>query len=789
MLLPAMVFGQLAPPRSVAVSDDIFAVPVNPAGLAVQPGTQLGLLTPLTDSASVKPAYYLGGGDGASGAAVAFYKPGKYYHYRLAFSAALASGFYFGYGVELGKGIVPSYSLGFLYRPIRQLSLGAAGYHLTGRNGQPAGYRTGIGLRPFGNRITLGADALLDSKGSLADAELTLAAEPVNGVVVEGFYTRESQTAGISLGVNFAHHGVRAIRRVSGTSDRFAEPVGVYHYTDARRRSILSPVTSDKFVLLEFSGSLPEERPRFSLFGKRGGNLTDMVLRIRRYAHQADVAGLVLYIKGSPGGPAKVEEIRNAIREFKRSGKPVYAYLDDAGNAGYLLASAADQVFLNPAGDVWLTGIATQLVYFKSLLEKVGIRANTIHIGKYKSADEMFARDSASTANLEQLNAYLDDYYRSFTRDIARSRRLPVDTVRAIIDRGPFTALEAVRSGLVDSLLYRDQLRHLIEQSEGRPHYRLVSRSEEEQAVDWHYDWEAPNRQEIAVIFAIGPITGGESRRSPLTGSVTMGAETIARAIRTARKSPAIKAIVLRVDSPGGSALASDIIWREVHLTTTGEDAKPVVVSMGNVAASGGYYISAAADKIVAQPGTVTGSIGVIFGQLNYQQLLEKIGVNVQTLQRGKNAALLDPAREMTEPERRKIYRLIDTTYQRFVRKVADGRGLPADSVDALGQGRIYSGEAAVHVGLVDGLGGVIRAVDLAKTAANIPASTEAELRYYPNYPLNLFDFLTQTPTFKSKATLPREIVQALQQAEQMTLFGEDRVLYLLPYVLQLKNE
>lgn len=401
----------------------------------------------------------------------------------------------------------------------------------------------------------------------------------------------------------------------------------------------------------------------------------------------------------------------------------------------------------------------------------------------------MFTRDSSSAANLEQLNAYLDDYYQTFTTSIAHSRNISLDRAKFLIDHGPYGAQKALQAGLVDSLLYHDQLRAMIERNGKASGNHLVTLQEEKQATDWQYNWETTFRKKIAVIFAVGPITPGESQISPLSGSVSMGAATIVRAIRTARENPSIQAIVLRVDSPGGSALASDFIWREVHLTTTGNHPKPVIVSMGDVAGSGGYYISMAADSIIAQPGTLTGSIGVLFGQFSYRKLMEKIGVHAQTLQRGENADFLDPTRQFTEQERNKIYQLIDTTYQAFVNKAAAARGLPPDSVNQLGQGRIYSGTAAVQVGLVDALGGISKAIDMAKNAANIPPESSVDLEYLPNYPLNFFDLLTPTPTLKYNTFIPNEILNALKETEQVNLLSSEKILYIIPFGVQVNQE
>ncbi len=789
VVLCTPAFGQIAPTQSTATTDDIFALRWNPAGLAVNEGFQFGLAGPLQAHSLEDASFYLSSSSGEGAFGLSFYKPGEQYHYRAVSSTALTRGMYFGYGITFGKAWYPAYSLGLLLRPLPYLSLGAVGNNLTASNTQPLEYRAGVALRPFGNRFTVGTDLLLNSEGDVLDTEFTLTTEIVDGVTLDAFYLQESQTVGVGIGVNLQHHQVRAVQGFAANgAGRYPDPVGIYQFSSARKRSVLSPVKRDKFILMEFDGSIPEERPRFWLFGARGRTLTELIMQIQKYSRQPDVAGIVLSIQDPQIGPAQVNEIRRALQQFRAGGKKVYAYLESGSNLNYLLASAADKIYLNPGGDLWPTGIASQLIYVKSLLQKVGVKAEFIRIGEYKTAGEMFTRDSASTANLEQLNAYLDDVYTSFTRAISRSRAVPVDSVKSLIDRGPYGARRALKTGLVDSLFYRDEFKKFIKEGQRGGQYRLLSEKEYGQQHDWIYDWESPIQDKIAIIYAVGPITTGESNRSPFTGSTNMGAETIAEALRDARNNPGVRAIVLRVDSPGGSALGSDIIWREVQLTSAGEDKKPVIVSMGDVAASGGYYISMAADTVLANPETVTGSIGVVFGEFIFKELIEKIGVHTQILKRGDQADMLDPSRDLTEDERTRIYQLMMETYNNFVGKAAQGRGMSPDSVDSLSRGRIYSGQRAHTVGLIDELGGIAQAISLARDAAGIPADKPVAFDYYPKYAVKLFDLLSESPTFKSKLDLPKDIQNALQQVEQMTFLTDEQILYLLPYSIQMEQ-
>ncbi|HKJ68236.1 MAG TPA: S49 family peptidase, partial [bacterium] len=548
ILVCTPVFGQIAPTQSVATTDDIFALRWNPAGLVVNEGFQFGMAGSFEAQSPEDVSYYLSSGTGEGAAGLSFYKPGQRYRYRFVSSTALARGMYLGYGITFGKAWHPAWSLGLLLRPLPFLSLGAVGDNLTTTNNQPLEYRTGVALRPFGNRFTVGADFLMNSDGRVLDREFTLTSELIDGVTLDAFYLQESQSLGIGVGLNLRHHQIQAVQEFADNGAvRYPDPIGVYRFSSARKRSVLSPVHRDKFILMEFDGPIPEEHPRFTLFGARGRTLTQLILQIRKYSGQPDVAGIVLAIDNPRLGPAQVNEIRRALEQFKSTGKKVYAFLESGSNLNYLLASVADRIYLNPAGDLWLTGIASQLIYVKSLLQKIGVQAEFIRIGEYKTTGEMFTRDSASTANLEQLNAYLDDFYSSFTRAISRSRALPLDTVKALIDRGPYGANRALKTGLVDSLLYRDEFKQFIKEGQGTRPHQLLSEKEYADLHAWKYDWEIPLHDKIAVIYAVGPITTGESNRSPFTGSTNMGAETIAKALRDAREHPMVKAVVLRV--------------------------------------------------------------------------------------------------------------------------------------------------------------------------------------------------------------------------------------------------
>lgn len=787
-----VVNAQFAPPQSVAETDDIFSIRNNPAGLVSQSGSQFGVVAPLYSLAGDSLEFYLGSGMGNSAVGYSVRVIGGEVTGRFVSSFKIGSGAYVGYGIDFGRPIAPTYGLGMMFHPLEALSLGISLENLTGANTGLTHSTAGVALRPFGNRFTIGTDGIYtyhqETGDYETDARLYVSAEPVSGIRLNAHYTYESGIIGGGIGLNLGHHGIRGEADVAGDGVGDAlRGTAAYHFSDASRRSVFQPVRQDKWVSLTLKGSLPEERPRFSIFREqKRKNLTDIVVQIDEYGKRDDIAGLVIHLHPLEGGLAKHQEIREALARCKKRGKKVYVYMEQGGNGAYYLASVADKVFLNPGGLLWLTGVQSQLVYTKNLLKKLGIEAEVVQIGRYKTAGESLTRDSASTAELEQLNDYFDTFYDEFTTAIAGSRQMSVDSVKRLVDSGPFDSRRAKSSGLVDSLIYADQLKEIVDGNGERS--SLYSQKDFQKLRDWRYTWEPMLESRIAVIYAVGNIVPGKSNRSPFSGSNNMGAETIARAIESARENDQVKAIVLRVDSPGGSALASDIIWREVRRTTTGDDAKPFVVSMGDVAASGGYYISMAADTILADRGTLTGSIGVIAGTFNMSELLENIGVNTQVIKRGENADFLSPTKELTERDREKLRTIIGEMYEQFVEKASEGRDLPVDSLKQIARGRIYSGEDALANGLIDELGGIHDAVGIARKLAGIDEEEEVTLQYYPKYEPGVFGMFQQSAVQEWIQRLSPESRRYLESLEQARLVSKEQVLFLAIHLPAFKD-
>jgi len=420
----------------------------------------------------------------------------------------------------------------------------------------------------------------------------------------------------------------------------------------------------------------------------------------------------------------KVQEIRDAVLDFRKSGKRISAYLEYAGEREYYLATAADKIYLVPTGSLDVTGIATYEVFLKGTLDKVGAQADFEKIGDYKTAPNQLTQTTFTPAHREMTESLSRDMYEQLVRGIAETRKKKVEDVRSLIDEGPFLGRDAVRLGLVDGLAYEDQLddQGAVSKSgtiEGQVYARARRRTAPRSAP------------RIAVVYVTGIINSGDSGFDPLNGEVA-GSAPLVKAIRSARADDSVRAIVVRIDSPGGSSVASDVIWRELTVTKDEKPSRPLVASMSDLAASGGYYVAMAAPSIVAQPGTLTGSIGIFGGKFITGGAYEKVGANIESVIIGRNAGIESPERPFTDSERQKLREQIRDFYDGFIQKVAASRKMPVERVDQLAQGRVWTGAQARERGLVDALGGLDRAIALAKERAGIAADTEVDVVTYP---------------------------------------------------------
>ncbi len=456
----------------------------------------------------------------------------------------------------------------------------------------------------------------------------------------------------------------------------------------------------------------------------------DLVEALERAAYDRRVVGLVARLGGAPLGMAQVQELREAVRAFRARKKFAYAFAETFGEfapsgGSYYLATAFDQIWLQPSGDVGLTGILMESPFLRGTFDKLGVKPRLDHRYEYKNAMNVYTEKKYTPAHREAVEKVMHSWYGQILRGVSEGRRIPEPELRALIDRGPFVGQEALKSRLVDSLVYRDEVYERVKRRAG-PGAEFVPLGS--------YLGRAgrPHRQgsTIALIYGVGGVRRGKSGFDPLFGEPAMGSDTVAGAFRAAIEDAGVKAIVFRIDSPGGSYVASDTIWRET--VRARKAGKPVIASMGDLAGSGGYFVAMAADKIVAQPGTITGSIGVLGGKAYTAGFWEKLGITWDEAHAGQNARMWSGAWDYSPSEWARGQAMLDRIYEDFTSKVADGRRLPKERVLKIARGRIWTGEDAQALGLVDELGGFPTALRLAKQAARIREAEEVNLRVFP---------------------------------------------------------
>lgn len=516
--------------------------------------------------------------------------------------------------------------------------------------------------------------------------------------------------------------------------------------TEVKKNSVIEFDLSD--VNDDYAGKYKD--PTFSLFeSEKKIGVTDVIYALEEAAKDDKIKGISILNNSSMLGLAQTKSLRDALTEFKKSGKFIVSYANGYSQKDYYLNSVSDTIFLNPSGGMDFKGLATDVMYFKDLQEKSGIKMEVIRHGKYKSAVEPFLDNKMSEANREQLTEMLGSIWNSLVAEISVSRKLPVEKLNEIatglLARTPELALQ---NKLIDKIAYEDQyhngIRKALGVKEKDEDYNKIGLSDYTRNVaNTPKNVSADDR--IALIYAQGEIGSGE-------GDVSyIGEKSIIRSLIEARKDKKVKAIVLRVNSPGGSALTSDLIWREIELT---KKTLPVVVSMGNYAASGGYYIACNANTIFAEKNTITGSIGV-FGTLpNATELTQRIGINTVEVKTHANASDYSPLKPLDPNMRNVVQEEVERIYTDFITKVANGRKMNVAQVDSIGQGRVWTGEQALKIGLVDKIGGLKDAI---KEAAKLAKSTDYRVVDYPEYEIDFMDQFKKFPFAKSRETLLKE--------------------------------
>ncbi len=720
--------------------------------------------------------------------------------YTLGYGMKLARNIYVGYSyswhasenADINKG--ESWSLGALFRPHRMVSIGLVARDLNspdyfGTKFKPI-YETSLGVRPVGEKLTLFGTWTARAEnldGSLPEEQPTsFMAYGIEYAALDGLTLRlgadenENLSASIlfsittgTLGTVFTHD--------PGEGDQEDRGYGTTILTAGNlwRESVFLPPTN--YIEINMSGSIGETRPPFSIFS--GGpqyTLWDLLQKIEHARNSRDIKAIVLRCGGMGGNFAVYDELRQAILDFRRSGKKVLAYVENPGNGVYYLATACDYIALQPNGYIGLVGLKSEGIFLRGTLDKLGMKAYYARVGKYKSAVEPLTEDEYTEPSEEAVNALLDDVYEKMLDDIAAGRGFTPEQAREMIDRGPFIPSQALRENLVDTLAYWDEISGIVGDLVDGSVTRLpYSRFARRMPADPRWD-EPPV---IGIVYGVGGITHGTNRRDMWLGEI-MGSETIMAALRAMREDNKIAAVVFRVDSPGGMMTASDKIRREVELTAK---EKPVIISMGGVAASGGYHISCDGTMILADEATVTGSIGVLNLWLHTRGFYEKIGANKDIFLRGQHADIFPTWREVTDDDLELAQYYVDKYYDKFVRDVAEGRAMAFDNVHGIAQGRVWSGKRAERLGLVDKIGGLTDAVMMAKRQAGIPEDRRVDFKILPEAGGLLERMMASLGTsVTGEIDVPDELREIMGDTAYLHAYDEP-ILYLMPYRMEIE--
>jgi protease-4 len=758
-----------------ATTDDFLATKVNPAALGFGNAGGVGYLHSFQDKHMKKNwALFLN----LKSLGYCYEKMDSTELHTLSDGSKIAKNIYFGSDyvwkpAGFWKG---DWGLYFLTRPWDFLSIAGSWRNISKNN---ESYTMGFGLRPirvkgrFCYKISLTCDATYSNK-EWRKPIVGIQTQFLNGVHLNGYYDFENE--GISVGVGF---DISHFKTGAQYSDKSKSGMVYGNISDKRFHSFLTHDKQNKFYNYKLSGAVYDIQPvqkfgPFEFVTSSGNTMEEIIEKVKTLKNDERIQGIVFQSGNLAAGLAKFQELQDAFIDFKSSGKKIIFYYDYIMNSNYVFASSiADKIYLNPGGILDLRGISASMPYIKGLLDTLGIDVIRFQSHAYKNAANMFTETHMTEAEREMYEDFLSELYAQMVLMISEGRGMTDQQVRTAIDNGPYLIAErAYEAGLVDGLIYRDQLEDTL-----KVLYEGAQITQQYKIPENRLDWSDDPTSKIAVIYAIGNIHSGKS-----VPGKSIGDETYMKAVEQARKDPSIQGIILRINSGGGSSLASENIYREVLLCKKGDNPKPVVSSFSGVAASGGYYIACPADKIFAEPTSVTGSIGVIAAVPNLTRLFKKIHVNWDNVKEGRNADFASLYRPMTEEEKQMITESVSIEYKDFVGKVAKNRGMSYTEVDAIAQGRVWTGTRGLENGLIDAYGGMKEAIAEIKTLANI--QKEVELVTYPRSASAFSIKLDMDAPGVTYGDLPKEIKDLVDYIQESTFYSEERILYLMPYIL-----
>ena len=730
--------------ESVATTDQITAGIINPAGLAFYGAMGIRYTHSFTDSS------YKGDDGLLISSRRGFFALEWLNHtsdsfrrkYTLGMGDRLAPNFYLGFSYSWFGGSdefykkMKSWKLGMMYHPRPFASMGLVADRLNqpefGAETQKRLYRAGLAIRPFGEKFTISSDLRwLEGKGvNRLQGNFRAAFSPYRGIFFSADYATEGSWR-IGLTFDFEQTRVGTQGRLDNSQD-FAGGSYFIELNSVRYGSVVRK--SSRTGTITLSDDIIEEPTERRLFGSSGRSLYSVIAALRKGASDSRISSLFIKIDGMRMSFSTAQELRNAVLNYRKNGKKAIIYLESGGNLAYYLATAADEIYMNPSAYLELDGLSATAIFYTGTMDKLGIKAQVVRTGPHKTYGDQYTEQGLTPEAKEQIEWLLDDLYDQLVEGISAGRRILSEDVKKLIDNGPYTSKDAHAAGLIDGLKYSDEFTGA---DDSGAFSRIVSLEEFYKTEDYYARWSEPKK--IAIIYADGSIVAGHSGKGFLDGK-RVGATTLSKSLERIRSDRNIRAVILRVNSPGGELFASDRIYRELELL---KGRKPLVVSMGGVAASGGYYISSPGDEIVASPGTITGSIGVVVGKPDLSGFYEKIGINTETVKRGKRADIKSFARPASEDEVELVEKQIWQYYDDFVSKVSTWRKMDYDSVDAVGQGRVWTGRQALRRGLVDSYGGIWEAVELARLKAGIHPEDKLIIDVYPRYGFSLFRWPT----------------------------------------------
>ena len=805
---------------SITTSDNLDALNLNPAGLGLNRGNQNALVFKGLEEDN----YYIGiTGRSNSGFGYELYYDNSSYNYSIGHGSEISNNLYTGFKLNKKK----DYSLGILYRPFDFLSLASTTYD--NHSNQDYKYeRYGFAIKPFEIKKIFN-----NSNSYLRNSNFTIGYDKTNnmidGTFQEQYSINLSITPGIDLsyfayddnyGINLSFNiGNQGAQLNTYPSNLFyglnssSTSLVLFEYSQTTKTNInFSNNKKSNYVFMELDGYFIEEEPTVSPFdfifevnipflnseNTIGTQLKKWIDNIHKITKDDSVDGLVINLGNVRAGFGKRKEMFNALLDLKKSGKKIIVYTqNDISGADYYLISMADEIYTHNMNSLDLKGLNIEVTYLKQMLDTLSIVAEVVKTSDYKTGPENLTRASMSSAFKENYGNLFDDFYETYINDVSKAKNWSKENTKMTIDLGPYLNVkDAIEKELVTGTMYPDEFdKYINNLNEGK--INIKKWEEYINYENYSYDWKKDKKPTIAIIYAVGGMMSGQSNPGP-TGSTIMGDITIKKAIKEARENKDIDAIVLRIDSGGGSSLASDMIWREIYKTTTEDkkNKKPFIVSMSDAAASGGYYIACEADKIVANETSLTGSIGVYWVRINFSQLLNRIGIYSDNIKRGENADFGSGTRLLSEEERNIAYKNVMEVYNTFKQKVIDGRKNLNDinELDEIALGRVWSGKEAKKNGLIDEIGGLHDAINITKESIGITSDSEVDIIEYPEVKeFNLFGFLGDDDE-KSNITnidlenlFPEQISDELKALNIIPVIMNDDIQLLVPYNIEIK--